>query len=720
MTWLPVIPILLPLTAALLLYPILRLAGESRDKKAFYMANAACILSLIPLVFLFVRACGGQQEEVFLDGFCGGVFRLRCDGFRTLYAMIAGVMWTVTTIFSPGYFRHEPEHTDRYVFFILVTFSAAVGLMLSDSLFTAFVFFEVMSMASCPWVAHEESKGALRAAQTYLYVAVIGGLVMLMGILLLPGGMALLPFDELADAANGENLLLPAILILFGFGAKAGAFPLHIWLPKAHPVAPAPSSALLSGLLTKAGIFGILVLCCRLAKALPTFGLLVFILGGITMVLGAVLAIFSANLKKTLACSSLSQIGFILIGCGMLGMTGGEIGLAAFGTVQHMVNHSLFKLILFLCAGVAAMNAHTLKLEDLRGFGRKKPLLHFCFLMGALGISGIPGFSGYISKSMLHEGMLEMISEMSLAGENVLMLQVIEKLFIISGGMTLCYMLKLYICLFWQKGNWDHQTRYLSRPAGISLGLCACVVPLMGCLPGIIMSGIGSISLPFLNAEAPKLPIAYFSGENLLGAAKSIGIGLALYLLQFRFVMKKLPDGTYGYPDRWPKWLDMENSLYRPGLGALASIGYSAGILLDKLPDWIIAVLKEGLGIIGKALDLVMDKLILLLKLAGGAFSLCADRMVDGIVMVLRRRVLPALKERQEAPVGDRFTYRAGQVMDKIALNKSEGKHFEAMLAAAKEESGKRSRQISRSVSFGLLLFCVGLIAALLVMLNHG
>ena len=131
------------------------------------------------------------------------------------------------------------------------------------------------------------------------------------------------------------------------------------------------------------------------------------------MFLGALLAIFSTNLKRTLACSSLSQIGFIMVGVGLQGLCAGENGLAAYGTIQHMVNHSLFKLVLFLCAGVVAMNAHALSLNEVRGFGRKKPLLHFCFLMGMLGIAGIPGLSGYASKSLLHEGLLEYIHELT-------------------------------------------------------------------------------------------------------------------------------------------------------------------------------------------------------------------------------------------------------------------------------------------------------------------
>ena len=132
--------------------------------------------------------------------------------------------------------------------------------------------------------------------------------------------------------------------MLFGFGAKAGMFPLHVWLPKAHPVAPAPASALLSGILTKTGVFGVLVVSAEIFRYDEQWGKLILCLGVITMFGGAFLAVFSIDLKRTLACSSMSQIGFILVGTGMTELLGEENALAVRGTILHMVNHSLIKL----------------------------------------------------------------------------------------------------------------------------------------------------------------------------------------------------------------------------------------------------------------------------------------------------------------------------------------------------------------------------------------
>ena len=676
--------------------PLAWYAGRREGRVAIWTMVAA---TACELVLLLSVALGAFGHQLVIPYACGMGMRMRADGFRVLYACIACVMWLVTSIFSRDYLRHD-HAPGRYAFFTLLTQGATVGLFLSDSIYTAFLFFEVMSLASYPWVAHEEEPGAMRAAQTYLYIAVIGGLVMLMGILMLPAGMATTPFTQLAG--GDESLWLPAVLILVGFGAKAGAFPVHIWLPKAHPVAPAPASALLSGMLTKAGVFGMLVLTCRLMRDVVGFGDLIFRLGVITMFLGALLAIFSTNLKRTLACSSLSQIGFIMVGVGVQGLCAGENGLAAFGTIQHMLNHSLFKLVLFLCAGVVAMNAHALSLNEVRGFGRKKPVLHFCYLMGMLGIGGIPGWSGYISKSLLHEGLLEYIHELIHHGHAAGFYEFSELLFIISGGMTLCYMFKLYICLFWQKNperqaEYDGMKHYMSAPSAIALVLCACVIPVLGMLPDVFMTRVGQLAQPFFGAADPHhMPVPYFSAENLIGAAKSIAVAVVLYTAQFFLLMKKDETGR-SYPERWPSWLDLEDRVYRPLIGLLIHVGYGFAWLCDKLMDWGI-VLMTG---------------------AGSLAARVCNGLGDGAAMAVRRLFLPRVQPRKTVPVGNGFTYALGRMMDTLAamFRRPVTIHYESTFAAFFTELGKSFKSVTRSVSFGLLMFCIGLVATLVWLL---
>ena len=346
--------VLFPMIAAVVGYLIGRRNKMYRD----YFAIVATILEVEVFAYLFVTFT--ETKDFILEGFCYMGMRFTLDGFRVIYGLVAGFMWMMTTLFSRHYFAHY-RNRNRYYFFTLVTLGATVGVFLSADLFTTFIFFEIMSFTSYVWVTQNEDKDSRRAAATYLAVAVIGGLVMLMGLFILYNETKTLVIRDLyaaSQTANPTILYIAGGCILFGFGAKAGMFPLHIWLPKAHPVAPAPASALLSGILTKTGVYGILVISSQIFLHDANWGKVILFLGVVTMFLGAFLAIFSIDLKRTLALSSMSQIGFILVGVGMQGILGHHNALAVRGTLLHMVNHSIFKLGLFMIAGVVVRNLH--------------------------------------------------------------------------------------------------------------------------------------------------------------------------------------------------------------------------------------------------------------------------------------------------------------------------------------------------------------------------
>ncbi|MCC8051793.1 MAG: sodium:proton antiporter [Clostridiales bacterium] len=553
-----------------------------------------------------------------IPGICGMGLHFTLDGFRLLYGMIACFMWMMTALLCPEYFgghgsrsanpssmhsgvKHgntgtmeEEPSPDRFYVFFLLTLGATMGVFLSADLYTTFIFFEMMSFTSYVWVAHEENNAALRAADTYLTVAVLGGLVMLMGIFGVWHELGTLTISELpaAAAAYDNKPLLYALggCMLFGFGAKAGAFPLHIWLPKAHPVAPAPASALLSGILTKTGIFGVLAVTTGLFLYDKNWGLLILAIGAATMFGGALLAVFSINLKRTLACSSMSQIGFILIGVGMQCMLGEENALAVHGTLLHMMNHSMIKLVLFMAAGVIYMNAHALDLNVIRGYGRKKPLLKVIFLIGALAIGGIPLFGGYISKTLLHESILEY-------GGGFLF-RALEYLFLFSGGLTVAYMTKLFVAIFVEKNTdadlqktYDNQKKYMNPASTFALTGSALVLLIWGLFPHGIMDRAAKLGQTFMGLEEFGETVSYFSLKNLSGAAISIGIGAVVYV----FVIRKLLMRKKNiYINAWPSWLDIEERIYRPLLmRILIPVGHVIARLFDSLADFSVVGLRK-------------------------------------------------------------------------------------------------------------------------------
>lgn len=715
----PAILVFYPIAAAAVVYLIGRKNKKIRDHAVQIVSVTECLLFIA--VAVFFGEAGGLSFA--WNGFAGQGIHLTLDGFRVLYGLIAAFMWMMTALFSGEYFAHY-RNRNRYYFFYVMTLGATVGVFLSSDLYTTFLFFEVMSFTSYAWVAHDEKPESLRAAATYLAVAVIGGLVMLMGLFLLyrtAGTLTMASLYEACAACEDKRMLYAAgICLLFGFGAKAGAFPLHIWLPKAHPVAPAPASALLSGILTKSGIFGILVVSCNVFSHNANWGALILVLGVVTMVAGAVLALLSVDLKRTLACSSMSQIGFILVGVGMFGiLNGGAVGMfkteiAARGTLLHMVNHSLIKLVLFMAAGVVFMNVHRLDLNDIRGFGRKKPMLHLAFLAGALGIAGMPLFNGYVSKTLLHESIVmarELAVHAPIAnfigaafpfgyGLNAFTrfvtspqaLLFVEWLFLISGGMTAAYMLKLYICLFWEKNKdaetqarFDGMKNYMNPKSAFALMGSAGLLPVLGLLPRLVTDPVGMFGESLMHVEAEREAVSYFSMESLRGGLISLAIGVVVYFCIVRtFFMKEREDGEQLYVNRLPAWADLENGVYRP-------------VLLKVIP----AVL--------------------------GFVCRIADTLTDGILIVLRKTVFresPIPCEREE---GTAFTDMAGSVGDFFhrLLNRTiRRKHpktlahsYRHIIALKREELHENNVLIARSLSFGLLLFCAGFLFTVIYLL---
>lgn len=674
-----------PFLGGLLSYAVGRHQEKYRDYLAEFVAVSEFVLAVI-----LAWMCGGRIgmeniAQLHIPEICGLGLDFTLDGFRVVYSMVAALMWMMTTLLSREYFRYH-GNKNRFYLFLLMTLGATMGVFLSADLYTTFIFFEIMSFTSYVWVAQEENEPSLRAAATYLAVAVIGGLVMLMGLFLLYDAVGTLEISSLLDAAgacgNKDVLYAAGACMLVGFGAKAGAFPLHIWLPKAHPVAPAPASALLSGILTKTGIFGILVVSSNLFLHDKTWGNLILGIGVLTMFGGALLAVFSIDLKRTLACSSMSQIGFILVGVGMQGMLGEENALAVHGTMLHMVNHSMIKLVLFMAAGVIFMNTHALDLNKIRGFGRKKPLLKAIFLTGALAIGGIPFFGGYVSKTLLHESIVEY--------GGGLVMKAVEYIFLFSGGLTVAYMTKLYVAIFVEKNasaevqrKFDQTKQYMNVQSTIALGGSAALLLVWGLFPRSIMDKAASIGQGFMHLEEAGHVVSYFSFQNLSGALISIAIGAVVYLLVIRrFLMRtegekgrKVSKGVVSYINAWPEWMDLENLIYRP-------------LLLQILP------------------------------FIGGVVSRIGDSFVDMAVVVLRKTIYTDSPLPHERPEGNVFTENAGKLLNgwqslgnRFWNRGNPGdKNFVHILAVKNEEFKETNTIIQRSLSFGLMLFGIGLV----------
>lgn len=669
--------IVLPLAGA-----VLSCFVNRAEKSRKYLAAGAIVFTAAELLlWVCIAILSPLGAVVKLAGLGGLGLSFTLDGFRLIQGVLAAFLWFGTGIFSKEYMQKR-NHTGRYYLFFLLTQGAVMGVFLSADLFTTFLFFEMMSFTSFVFVAQEEKKESLKEAELYLAIAILGGLVMLMGLFVLYNQLGTLRIDQLSEAvikaaggAGMAELLTAGVCLLFGFGAKAGIFLLHIWMPGSYTQAPAPESALLSGILSKTGIYGMIVITAELFSGGETgsiWGRLIMVLGLLTMVCGAFFALCSVNIKKLLAYSSMSQIGFIFTGIGMAALLGEEGVLSAGGTVLHMMNHSLIKLVLFCIAGIVFMNLGSLDLNEIRGFGRKKFFLKAAMLASVLGIGGIPLFNGYISKTLLHESILEGIRLGVLQGN---FLNVSEWIFIISGGFTLAYMCKLFAALCIEKNKdagkqkeYDEKTGYAGRPVKAVLGLTCMSFLAFGMLPAIFSDKLAGLGSDIFGLTGAYTGTAYFRWENLRGALLSVIIGAVLYAGVRIGLMKE-----NRYIEVWPSWLTLQKVLYYP--------------------------LKQAF--VG----------------AGFFFARCCDSIVDIPVVLIRGTILKDAPLPGELEEGTRATYITGKVFDKIRNSfckitkrrKKDSVSYVHKCAVKYTELMENQIIISRSLSFGLLMFCLGL-----------
>jgi multicomponent Na+:H+ antiporter subunit D len=402
---LPALAVFLPIVGGLALYFITNYCGV-RFREPLAAAISGATLLLVALLYPAVR--DGQVLEA---GY--RIFQLplsitfRVDGIGFFLALLAAFLWLLAVLYSPAYLAHSHAR-DRYYAFLLMAQGGCLGVMLTGDLLGLFVFFEFMALTTYVLIAHEEDAYSLFAGAKYLYLTVAGGLAIFFGLIVtysvagsvsfgVPGGLISEPSGLALFAFVG---------FLIGFGIKAGMFPLHVWLPDAHPAAPAPASALLSGIMIKTGAYGLIrifhdIYSPRFFEAV-NWETAVVILAAVTILLGSALAILQDNLKRRLAYSSIAQIGYILLGLSLLSER------ALVGAVYHIFSHAFMKGCLFLCAGAIIVQTGKKNISEMGGLGFKMPLTMLCFTLASLSMVGIPPFNGFISKWQLSMAALEL------------------------------------------------------------------------------------------------------------------------------------------------------------------------------------------------------------------------------------------------------------------------------------------------------------------------
>lgn len=419
------LPIIIPILAGIVIWFIKPL--NKRTNLYFYTGSVLAINAIL------VWCLFGQEELSFTlwEVVKEIPIYFSIDGVSKLFAGLLSIVWLLVGFFSFEYMKHETNEK-RYFSFYLITLGVLNGQDFAGNLVTMYVFYELMTVAAFLLVIHTMTKEAIQAGLKYLFYSFFGASMGLLGIFFLSGvtkksAYGLLEFSptgilEYSKIAGKEGFLLVLIfLMILGFSTKAGGFPFHGWLSAAHPIAPAPASAVLSGIITKAGVFCIIRVIYYIVGTEFIRGTWVqyawSTLTLITIFMGSMLAYKEQILKKRLAYSTVSQVSYILFGLSLLNET------AFTGALFHVVFHSIIKNALFLIAGIIIFKTGYTKITQLVGMGRKMPVVFVCFTIVSIALVGIPPTSGFVSKWYLAIGSFESnLSFISIIGPIILLI----------------------------------------------------------------------------------------------------------------------------------------------------------------------------------------------------------------------------------------------------------------------------------------------------------
>jgi proton-translocating NADH-quinone oxidoreductase chain N len=330
------------------------------------------------------------------------------DGLSRIFSLIISLIVLMAALHSIGYFKGK-EHNNRYFFFLLLTLGSLIGVATSTQLGNFYVFWELMTWASYLLVIHDPTEKALKAGFKYFMMCTTGAYFMQYGILII---YCKLGTFDMAAVSNGLHSLTPgllltlAVMFIIGTGVKTGLVPIHSWLPEAHPAAPSPVSSMLSGILTKIGVYGLIRVLFAIfglgvltqigaSGKLSIVGLLISLLGILTLFYGEIMALLQKDIKRLLAYSTMAQVGEIVVTIGI----GTYLSMVA--GIYHVLNHAVMKGMLFLAVGILIHRAKTQEIVKFKGIGKVMPFTCGCMSIGILALMGLPPFGGFISKFLM-------------------------------------------------------------------------------------------------------------------------------------------------------------------------------------------------------------------------------------------------------------------------------------------------------------------------------
>ena len=490
--WMVAIPIL----AAPVIYLLGRLGVQQeilpqRSKLVRWAAFTATLATWIPFIFTVRDFLSQRHGQFHIESIW-----LEVDGLSLLMSFIVLLLGTIVILFSGSYMAGEIGE-EKYYVMLLVMVGVMIGLSCATDLFNLWIWFEAMAVSSYLLVAfYRRQPASLEAGMKYLVQSAVGSVLVLVGIAAVLAQAKTLTLSQIREVATANPILLAAgALFIVGFGVKIAIVPMHTWLPDAHAQAPSGISAMLSGIVIEIGLLALLRTLLALAGVTRAWCFLLMGFGALNMIYGNLMALRQNQVKRLLAYSSLSHIGYILFGLGIAFYS--HQGIGASGAFFHILNHGVMKGLAFLAAGtllyaikLSRGNHEPLLISDLAGAASRYPLPSLALSVALLGLGGLPPLAGFMSKWQIFTA--------GFATHNgVIMCLVVFAA--LNSVLSLAYYAPMVNIMYRTKpGAGTPENSMIPITMLIPLGILACLVILLGLWPGFMDWIIQPASQSFL------------------------------------------------------------------------------------------------------------------------------------------------------------------------------------------------------------------------------
>lgn len=565
---LPIIIIIIVILE-LLLIPFLGRVNSRRRLRRITV-RVVIFLTILLMMSIYPRVLNAPMEWHIANVFGNGI-TFRIDLLSLLFMIFAGLIFLVVSFYTAVDIKNFGHEKSFYSFF-MVTYVATLGTLMSGDLLSFFMFFEIMTFASYVLMVHQRSKDEVKSGSIYIYFGVIGGLSILAGILVLSAYTQSYEWLTIGEKFGdlGAVRYVAAALFILGFGIKAGMVPLHHWVPVVYPKSHLSVNALSSGILMKIGGYGILRLIVSVIESsnsqpeqimdtsiitLEHIGAVIIWLGIITMIVGVIAALEQEEMVRMLAYHSVSQMGYVIMGIGVAAYLGFDGAMGFSGAFYHMINHGIFKALLFMVAGSVYFKTKDKNMYRLGGLYKNMPFTATVAIIAAFGITGMPLFNGFASKTVLHHAIIEAHTY----GHSSFIWA--DYLFVLVSAGTAASFIKFILQIFFGERAEEHRHVKESYNSGtVAMVILAIGVIAIGLFPNALLDRFIIPAAQALNYDA------YFIDNYLVGiniflfgdlismvtvytmGALIYGLGMRYHLFHFHLPRPLNPESGYYQP----------------------------------------------------------------------------------------------------------------------------------------------------------------------------